>query len=126
MPLTPLFDFFGRCKEKSSHGAESYPSCHNCLAFNRLYPFEKGKMNPSLTSQMSGSKVIRRISSKRAPSSHTILLLNHILIRSKRISPLRRRAEGFAVIVAPLSTSAFGGLATGEPSPSALLRTASL
>ena len=45
------------------------------------------------------------------------------IIRDKRISPLRRRAEGFAVIVASLSTSAFGGLATGEASPSALLRT---
>ena len=50
----------------------------------------------------------------------------HILIRSKRISPLRRRAKGFAIIVAPLSTSAFGGLATGEPSPFAILRSAPL
>ena len=48
------------------------------------------------------------------------------IIRDKRISPLRRRTEGFAVIVASLSTSAFGGLATGEASPSALLRTVSL
>ena len=38
------------------------------------------------------------------------------------IPRLRARAEGFAIIVASLSTSAFGGLATGEASPSALLR----
>ena len=48
--------------------------------------------------------------------SDTILLLNHNLICCRKVSPLRRRAEGFAVIVAPLSTSAFGGLATGDES----------
>ena len=41
---------------------------------------------------------------------------------AKRVPRLRTRAEGFAVIVASLSTSAFGGLATGEASSSALLR----
>ena len=41
---------------------------------------------------------------------------------AERVPRLRAQAEGFAVIVASLSTSAFGGLATGEASPSALLR----
>ena len=41
---------------------------------------------------------------------------------TRGISLLRRRPGGFPVIVAPLSTSAFGGLATGEPSPPGLLR----
>ena len=54
--------------------------------------------------------------------SDTILLLNHILICGKEISPLWRRPKGFPVIVAPLSTSAFGGLATGEASPFGNLR----
>ena len=38
------------------------------------------------------------------------------------VSRLRARPKGFAVIVAPLSTSAFGGLATGEASPFGNLR----
>ena len=45
---------------------------------------------------------------------------------SRRISPLRRRAKGFAIIVAPPSTSAFGGLAAGVASPLVNLRAASL
>ena len=40
---------------------------------------------------------------------------------AKKVPRLRTQAEGFAIIVASLSTSAFGGLATGEASPSALL-----
>ena len=55
---------------------------------------------------------------------HTALL-SHILICGRKISPLRRRPKGFPVIVAPLSTSAFGGLATGEASPFGNLQAAS-
>ena len=48
--------------------------------------------------------------------------LNEIALPKGEVSRLRARSKGFPIIVAPLSTSAYGGLATGEPSPFENLR----
>ena len=45
-----------------------------------------------------------------------------IIRMQAEVSRLRARPKGFPIIVAPLSTSAFGGLATGEASPFGNLR----
>ena len=52
--------------------------------------------------------------------------LNEIALPKGEVSRLRARSKGFPIIVAPLSTSASGGLATGEPSPFGNLREAVL
>ena len=48
--------------------------------------------------------------------------LKTIALPRAEVSRLRARPKGFPIIVAPLSTSAFGGLATGEASPFGNLR----
>ena len=51
-----------------------------------------------------------------------LISLETIALSKAEVSRLRARPKGFPIIVVPLSTSAFGGLATGEASPFGNLR----
>ena len=53
---------------------------------------------------------------------HRRVLWRRAVNPTRRFSRLRARPGGFSVIVVPLSTSAFDGLATGELLPPGLLR----